>query len=121
MLSGGNVDPTVLATVITRSLVRTGRLTHLSVDLRDTPGALAKLATVIGEHGANIVEVEHRRDLPALQLRRARLDVTIETRNRAHVEEIVAALEAAGFPVQLEPIAGVEPTAGRTTTGRTGT
>ena len=111
VLSGGNIDPTVLATVITRSLVRTGRLTHLSVDLRDTPGALAKLAAVIGEHGANIVEVEHRRDLPALQLRRARLDVTIETRNRAHVEAVVAALETAGFPVQLEPIAGVEPAA----------
>ena len=114
VLSGGNVDATVLATVITRSLVRTGRLTHLSVDLSDTPGALATLSAVIGEHGANIVEVEHRRDLPALQLRRARLDVTIETRNRDHVDEIVAALEAAGFLVQLEPIAGVEPTAGRT-------
>jgi len=109
VLSGGNLDPRVLATVITRSLARTGRLTHLSVDLSDTPGALARLATVIGDHKANIVEVEHRRDLPTLQLRRARLDVTIETRDREHVSEIVKALEAEGWPVHLEAVAGVEP------------
>lgn len=109
VLSGGNIDPGVLATVITRSLARTGRLTHFSVDLSDSPGALARLATVIGEHGANIVEIEHRRDLPSLQLRRARLEVTIETRNRAHVDEIVAALEAQGWPVRMETVAGVAP------------
>ena len=109
VLSGGNLDPRVLATVITRTLARTGRLTHLSVDLSDTPGALAKLATVIGEHGANIVEVEHRRDLPTLQLRRARLEVTIETRDRAHADDIVAALEREGWPVQVEAVAGVKP------------
>jgi threonine dehydratase len=111
VLSGGNLDPRVLATVITRSLARTGRLTHLAVDLSDTPGALAELATVIGDHGANIVEVEHRRDVPTLQLRRARLEVTIETRNREHVEEVVAALEAEGWPVHRESVAGVEPSA----------
>ncbi|MEX0663137.1 MAG: threonine ammonia-lyase [Acidimicrobiia bacterium] len=109
VLSGGNLDPRVLATVITRSLARTGRLSHLSVDLSDTPGALARLATVIGDHGANIVEIEHRRDLPSLQLRRARLEVTIETRNRAHVDEIIDALEVEGWPVHLEAIAGVPP------------
>jgi threonine dehydratase len=109
VLSGGNLDPRVLATVITRSLARTGRLTHLSVDLSDTPGALAKLATIIGDHGANIVEIEHRRDLPSLHLRRARLEVTIETRDRGHVDEIVNALTTQGWPVHLEPIAGVTP------------
>ncbi|MEX2269121.1 MAG: threonine ammonia-lyase [Acidimicrobiia bacterium] len=109
VLSGGNLDSRVLATVITRSLARTGRLSHLSVDLSDTPGALARLATVIGDHGANIVEIEHRRDLPSLQLRRARLEVTIETRNRAHVDEIIDALEVEGWPVHLEAIAGVPP------------
>jgi len=109
VLSGGNLDPRVLATVITRSLARTGRLTHLAVDLSDTPGALARLATVIGDHKANIVEVEHRRDVPTLQLRRARLEVTIETRDRAHVAEIVGAIEAEGWPVHLEPVAGVSP------------
>jgi threonine dehydratase len=105
VLTGGNIDPSVLATVITRSLARTGRLTHLTVDLSDTPGALARLATVIGEHGANIVEIEHRRDLPALQLRRARLEVTLQTRDRAHVDEVVAALVAEGWPVRVETIA----------------
>lgn len=109
VLSGGNIDPRVLASVITRSLARTGRLTHLSVDVSDTPGALSRLTAVIGEHGANIVEVEHRRDLPTLQLRRARVEITIETRDRAHVDEIVAALEKEGWPVQLEAVAGVKP------------
>jgi len=108
VLSGGNLDPRVLATVITRSLARTGRLTHLSVDLSDTPGALARLATVIGDHGANIVEIEHRRDLPSLHLRRARLEVTIETRDQEHVDEVVAAIEAEEWPVQRESIAGVQ-------------
>jgi threonine dehydratase len=111
ILSGGNLDPRLLATVITRSLARTGRLTHLSVDLSDTPGALASLATVIGEHGANIVEVEHRRDVPTLQLRRARLELVIETRDRNHADEIVAALEKRGWPVHREPVAGVDPAA----------
>jgi threonine dehydratase len=111
IVSGGNLDPRLLATVITRSLARTGRLTHLSVDLSDTPGALATLATVIGEHGANIVEVEHRRDVPTLQLRRARLELVIETRDRDHADEIVAALEQQGWPVHREPVAGVEPAA----------
>ena len=109
VLSGGNLDPRVLATVITRSLARTGRLSHLSVDLSDTPGALARLATIIGDHGANIVEIEHRRDLPSLHLRRARLEVTIETRDREHLDEIVTALTTQGWPVHLEPIAGVTP------------
>ena len=108
VLSGGNLDPRVLATVITRSLARTGRLSHLSVDLSDTPGALARLATVIGDHGANIVEIEHRRDLPSLQLRRARLEFTIETRDQSHVDEVVGALEAEGWPVQREAIAGLD-------------
>lgn len=107
VLSGGNADPRVLATVITRSLARTGRLTHLAVDLDDTPGALARLATVLGERRANIVEIEHRRDLPTLHLKRARLEVTIETRDREHADDIVAALEAEGWPVHREPVAGV--------------
>lgn len=108
VLSGANADPRVLTTVLTRSLARTGRLTHLSVDLDDTPGALARLATVLGDRRANIVEVEHRRDLPSLHLERARLEVTIETRDRNHADEIVAALEAEGWPVHREPVAGVE-------------
>ena len=108
VLSGANADPRVLTTVITRSLARTGRLTHLAVDLDDTPGALARLATVLGERRANIVEIEHRRDLPSLHLKRARLEVTVETRDREHADEIVAALVAEGWAVHREPVAGVE-------------
>lgn len=108
VLSGANADPRVLTTVITRSLARTGRLTTLAVDLDDTPGALARLASVLGDRRANIVEIEHRRDLPSLHLERARLEVTIETRDREHADEIVAALEAEGWPVHREPVAGVD-------------
>jgi threonine dehydratase len=102
MLSGGNIDPSLLASVITRSLARTGRLTHLLVEISDTPGTLARVTTVVGRFGANIVDVVHRRDLPAIGLKGARLELVIETRDREHANEIVAALEAEGYPVIVE-------------------
>ena len=80
----------------TRSLARTGRLTHLSVDLSDTPGALAEIATVIGEYGANIVEVSHQRIFTDLPAKAVSLEVVIETRDRTHLASTIAALRAQG-------------------------
>ena len=68
MLCGGNIDTRLLASVLTRELAREGRLTQLAIDLVDRPGQLAKVANLLGEAGANIVEVYHQRifsDLPA--------------------------------------------------------
>ena len=68
VLCGGNIDTRLLASVLTRELAREGRLTQLTIDLVDRPGQLAKVANLLGEAGANIVEVYHQRvfsDLPA--------------------------------------------------------
>ena len=107
VLSGGNIDTRLLASVIMRSLARTGRLTRLVIVIPDIPGSLAKVTAAIAGVGANVVEVSHRRDVPTVQLKGARLEVTVETRDRDHLDATVAALVSDGFAVVVEPIAGV--------------
>jgi threonine dehydratase len=102
VLSGGNIDNRVLASVILRALARSGRLVRLRIEIPDRPGRLAAVAQTIGDHGGNIVDVTHRRDLPGVALKRALLEVSIETRDRAHAEEIVAGLRAGGFVVERQ-------------------
>ena len=101
VLTGGNIDARLLASVLMRGLVRDGCLVRLRAELPDAPGALARLAGVIGGRGGNIVEVHHQRLFQDASVKRAELDVVIETRNRRHVTAIVAALIAAGFPTEL--------------------
>jgi threonine dehydratase len=100
VLSGGNIDARVLTSVLLRALARSGRLVRLRIQVADRPGILATIADTIGRRGANIVDVEHRRDLPGVALKVALLEVSIETRDRAHADEIVAAIEAEGFHVE---------------------
>lgn len=101
ILSGGNIDLRVLASVLLRALARSARLVRLVVEVPDRPGVLASVAKVIGDHRANIVDVTHRRDLPGVALKHTQLEVSIETRDRAHADEIVAALRAAGYTVAV--------------------
>jgi threonine dehydratase len=101
VLSGGNVDPRLLASVIMRGLVRNGRLSRLQIEVRDAPGALGQVTTVLGEAGANIVEISHQRMFVDVSARSAELEVVIETLDHDHVERVAAALEAAGYPVRL--------------------
>jgi threonine dehydratase len=101
VLSGGNIDARMLASVLLRALARSGRLVRLQIELPDRPGVLAAVAQIIGGLRANIVDVEHRRDLPGVALKSVRLDVSVETRDRAHADEIVNALEAGGFRVEI--------------------
>lgn len=101
VVSGANIDARLLASVLMRGLVREGLLVRLRAELPDSPGALARLAGVIGARGANIVEVHHQRLFQDSSVKRAELDVVIETQNRRHVTAIVAALIAAGFPTEL--------------------
>jgi threonine dehydratase len=98
VLCGGNIDTRLLASVLTRSLVREKRLTTVRIVGSDQPGLLAKVSTVIGESGGNIIEVAHNRialDVPA---KGAEFDILIETRDARHTQEIVDALTKAGFP-----------------------
>jgi threonine dehydratase len=101
VLSGGNIDARMLSSVLLRALARSGRLVRLQIELPDRPGVLAAVAHIVGGLRANIVDVEHRRDLPGVALKSVRLDVSVETRDRAHADEIVKALEAGGFRVAI--------------------
>ena len=109
VLCGGNIDPRVLASIMVRELERDSRIVSFRLTIPDRPGVLGIIATRIGSLGANILEVNHRRlflDVPA---KGAKLDVTIETRDTAHGEEIMAALAADGYaPVRLEAGATME-------------
>jgi threonine dehydratase len=103
ILCGGNIDPRILASIMVRELERQEHIVSFRLTIPDRPGVLGQIATRLGELGANILEVDHKRlflDVPA---KGARLDVTIETRDGAHAEEILAALAADGFhPVRIE-------------------
>jgi threonine dehydratase len=97
ILTGGNIEPLVLAEIIERGMVRSGRLARLRLDIRDVPGALAEVATLLGQLGANIDELQHQRAFTSLSVERAQIEVVVQTRGDAHVEEIVAALAARGY------------------------
>jgi threonine dehydratase len=98
ILCGGNIDARLLASVLTRGLVREGRISSLRLIGDDRPGLLAKVSKVIGDLGGNIIEVAHNRlalDVPA---KGAEFDILIETRDAQHTQEIVDALAACGYP-----------------------
>ena len=98
ILCGGNIDTRLLASVLTRELVRAQRLVSLRIVGDDRPGLLSTVANVIGTAGANIIEVNHNRlalDVPA---KGAEFDITIETRDAQHTQEVMDALREKGYP-----------------------
>jgi threonine dehydratase len=97
VLCGGNIEPLVLAEIIQRGMVKSGRLARLKVDVRDVPGALADVATLLGRLGANIDEVQHQRAFSTLSVERALIEVVVQTRGVAHIEQILAAMRAQGY------------------------
>ena len=118
VLTGGNIDARLLASLLMRGLVRSGRLVRLRAELPDIPGVLSRVSGVIGGLGGNIVEVHHQRLFHDTSVKRAELDVVVETQNRRHVDTIIDALVAAGFPTRLLSGAdgdGDEPTGAATT------
>jgi threonine dehydratase len=101
VLSGGNIDTRLLASVLLRGLVRDGRIVRLRLMIGDLPGQLARVAGLIGKAGGNIVEVQHQRLFGAVVAKRTELDVTVETRGRDHARELVEALSTEGFKVRV--------------------
>lgn len=97
ILCGGNIEPLVLADIIQRGMVKSGRLARLRLDVRDVPGALANVATLLGRLGANIGEIQHQRAFTALSVERAQIEVVLQTRGSAHIEEILLAMRAQGY------------------------
>ena len=100
VLSGGNIQPLVLAGIVERGMVRSGRLARLRLDLRDVPGALADVARLLGEMGANIDELQHQRAFTALSLERVQVEVVLQTRDAAHIAQIIDGLRAHGCPAE---------------------
>jgi len=97
VLTGGNIDTRLIASVLTRELAREGRLTQLSLDIPDRPGQLAAVASLLAEAGANIIEVSHQRTFSDLPAKATLLQLVIETRDSAHLDEVMAKLGASGL------------------------
>jgi len=104
VICGGNIDPRILASVMVRELERDERIVSFRIYSQDRPGLLGRVASRLGELGANILEVSHGRlylDVPA---RGVTVDVTIETRGAAHTAEVLAALSRDGYaPTRIDP------------------
>jgi threonine dehydratase len=100
VVCGGNIDPRVAASIMVRELERDDRIVSYRISIQDRPGTLGAIASLLGKLGANILQVDHRRlflDMPA---RGARLDVTVETRDRGHAEAIERKLASEGYSVE---------------------
>ncbi|HEX2566211.1 MAG TPA: threonine ammonia-lyase [Burkholderiales bacterium] len=100
-ISGGNIDSRVLASVLMRGLVRDARLVRLHVTMQDVSGSLAKVATLIGEAGGNIVEVQHQRIFGTASVRTPEVEFLVETRDREHTEALVRSLQEKGISVSV--------------------
>ena len=100
VLCGGNIDLRLVSALILRGLVRSRRLIRIEVDIPDAPGNLARVASLIGEAGGNIVEVEHQRAFSPLSVKSTEVNFIIETRNRRHAADLMDLLTSAGFDVR---------------------
>ena len=104
VLCGGNIDTRLLANVLLRDLARSGRLARLRIRLQDQPGALFNVVRIFSEQRVNIIEVYHQRVFTTLPAKGLITDIECESRDRAHLDRLVAALKAADYevtPVEL--------------------
>ena len=100
VVSGGNMDARLLSFILLRGLARQGRIVRLRIQISDTPGLLARVSSLIGEAGGNIVEVYHQRLHYDIPVKQAELDVVVETLDVTHVHRIIDSLDDAGFRVR---------------------
>jgi threonine dehydratase len=105
VLTGGNIDMRLLANVLMREMAREGRLLSLLIAIEDRPGLLARISTVVGAAGGNILEVSHNRMQTDMPAKSADLGLLVEARDAAHAEEIRASLTAAGFALKSAVVA----------------
>ena len=99
VISGGNIDVTMLSRIIEKGLLRAGRVHKLRILMQDRPGQLEIVSRIIGSNGANVMAVHHDRTDVDLDIRDAILEITMETQDREHAGRIMAALREAGFTV----------------------
>ena len=99
VLTGGNIDPRILASIIVRGLEHEEKIISLRITITDQPGVLGAIATMLGDAGANILEVSHRRMFLEVPAKGATLDFVIETKDAAHGRQVMKSISAAGFEV----------------------
>jgi threonine dehydratase len=102
IVSGGNIDVTLLERIIDRGMVADGRLARLRVTVRDRPGALAGLTETVAQAGANVLDVAHRRAFADIRVGEVEIVMHLETRGRTHAEEILRLLESQGYAAEEE-------------------
>jgi threonine dehydratase len=100
LISGGNIDMTLLSKIIERGLESDGRLARIKVVVPDKPGSIAELASLVAEHRANILQISQNRAVSEVQLQETEVELTLETRGREHVAAIVASMRSRGFSVK---------------------
>jgi threonine dehydratase len=109
ILCGGNIDPRILSTIVVRELERECRIASFRLSIPDRPGVLGQVATLFGELGVNILEVDHHRRFLNVPAKGAKLDVTVETRGPVHSDEIFTRLKNEGYdPVRIEAATAME-------------
>ncbi len=99
IVSGGNIDVNILSRVINRGLLKSGRLSHLTIELLDKPGQLKDVSSIIAEYGANVIRVRHNQGGENTDINDCFLKISMETKNQAHFEEIQKALIAKGYKI----------------------
>lgn len=99
VISGGNIDPLLLSKVIRHGLVAAGRFLSLTVRIPDRPGALARMLGVLGDAGANVLDIEHSRTGPGLHLEEVAVELLLETRGSEHSSDVLAQLQQAQYAV----------------------
>ena len=97
LVSGGNIDVSILSRVITKGLTKTGRITEFTTKVTDKPGQLTRLLELVAGTGANIISISHNREDQKSEINSCVVSMVLETRNPGHVEEIRAALSGAGY------------------------
>jgi threonine dehydratase len=101
VLSGGNVDAGLLATVARRQESEAGRRLVLFTRVPDRPGSLARLLEVVGDSGGNLVDVEHIREGVDLHVRETAVQLVVETRSRQHCDTVLAQVRGAGYDARV--------------------
>ena len=101
VLCGGNIDPLLLAAIIERGMVRSGRLARIQVSARDVPGVLAAITKTVADAGANIEEVHHQRAFTLLAAQNVEIELVLQARGKAHVQEVLEKLRVAGMEAVL--------------------
>ena len=99
VVSGGNIDVTILSRVIERGLLTSGRTCNLCIELMDKPGQLQLVSSIIASLGANIISVHHERASETRDINGCYLRIVMETRNYEHITKITDSLVEAGLKI----------------------